>query len=127
MQTIRPNACHADEANVTLSNENEDVSSDTVVEEGDSVEAIIDHLSAFLLKLDCIHNIPSRCIDDIVEELQFINSSASLPVIKNIILDTFKNHNCSPDPMLDTDLMNSICQLSPLSVAICNGGPLASA
>lgn len=77
------------------------------MEEGDSVEAIIDHLSAFLLNLDCIHNIPSRCIDDIVEELQFISSSASLPVIKNIILDTFKVYY--------------------ISVAFCNGGPLASA
>lgn len=121
LQTFRPNACQADEADVTLSNKNEDVCSDTVVEEGDSIEAIIDHLSALLLKLDCIHNIPSRCIDDIVRELQFINSSASLPVIKNIILDTFKNYNCSADPMLVTDLMNSICQLSPLSVAFYNG------
>lgn len=127
LQTFLTNTEQSDEEDVTLSDENEDVCSETVVEEGDSVKAIIDHLSALLLKLDCIHNIPSKCIDDIVEEIQFISSSASLPVIKNIILDTFKNHNCSPDPKLVTDLMNNICQLSPLNVAFCNGGPLASA
>jgi len=39
-------------------------------------------LGSLLLKIDCIFNVPRRCIDEIVEELQFITCSASAPVIK---------------------------------------------
>ena len=45
---------------------------------------LVDVLGAFLLKLDCIFNVPSRCIDEIIGELQFITSSVSAPVIKTL-------------------------------------------
>lgn len=67
-----------------------DVTSDeTLSEEGEDLSKVItNHLGSLSLKLDCIFNVPSRCIDEIVEELQFITRSASAPVIKNIVHDT---------------------------------------
>lgn len=39
------------------------------------------NLAHLLLKLESIYNVPHRCIDELVEELQFISSSASGPKI----------------------------------------------
>ena len=70
--------------------ESEGNSDETFVQEGeDLVQVIVDELGSLLLKLDCIFNVPTRCIDEIVEELQFITCSASAPVIKNIVHSTY--------------------------------------
>ena len=70
--------------------ESEGNSDETFVQEGeDLVQVIVDELGSLLLKLDCIFNVPRRCIDEIVEELQFITCSASAPVIKNIVHSTY--------------------------------------
>lgn len=60
---------------------------------------------------------PSRCINEIVEELQFISSSASTPIIKSIVHDRFENHNCAVEEYVITDLVKRICQLNPISAA----------
>ncbi|KAF3841505.1 hypothetical protein F7725_007367, partial [Dissostichus mawsoni] len=70
----------------------------------DLAKVIVRELGSLLLKLDCIFNVPGRCIDDIVEELQFITCSASAPVIKNIVHNTLVNHNCSVEELVITDL-----------------------
>lgn len=45
----------------------------TLVGEGeDLVKVIVGELGLLLLKLDCIFNVPSRCIDEIIGELQII-------------------------------------------------------
>lgn len=109
-------------------NESEVDSEETLVKDGeDLVQVIVEQLGAFLLKLDCIFNVTSRCIDEIVEELQFITHSASAPVIKNIINNTLLNHNCSVDELVVKDLVKSICKLNPLSIAFCEEGPFATA
>lgn len=53
-----------------------------VRDDEDLSKEIVDHLGSLLLKLDCIFIVPSRCLDEIVGELQFITCSASAPVIK---------------------------------------------
>lgn len=104
-----------------------EVTSDETLEGEDLVKVIVDQLGSLLLKLDCIFNVPSRCIDEIVEELQFITCSASAPVIKNIVHNTLENHNCTVEELVITDLVNSICQLNPLSAALSEEGPLGTA
>ena len=69
---------------------------------------------------------PRRCIDEIVEELQF-TCSASAPVIRNIVHSTLQNHNCTVEEVVITDLVKSLCQLNPLSVAFSKEGPLGTA
>lgn len=106
-----------------------DISSDeTLVNEGEDLgKVIVNHLASLLLKLNCIFNVPTRCIDEIVEELKFITCSASSPVIKNIVTNTLKNHNCTVDGLVIKDLVNSICQLNPLGSALSEKGPLGTA
>ena len=108
--------------------ESEVTSDETFVQEGeDLVQVIVDELGSLLLKLDCVFNVPRRCIDEIVEELQFITCSASAPVIKNIVHSTLQNHNCTVEEVVITDLVKSLCQLNPLSVAFSEEGPLGTA
>lgn len=98
--------------------ESEVTSDETLVNEGeDLVKVIVDELGSLLLKLDCMFNVPTRCIDEIVEELQFITCSATAPVIKNIVHNTLENHNCIVEELVITNLVNNICQLNPLSAA----------
>lgn len=100
---------------------------ETLVEEGeDLVKVIVDELGSLLLKLDCIFNVPNRCIDEIIAELQFITSSASAPALKNIIQTTLENHNCTVGEQVITDLVKNICQLNPVSVAFTEEGPLGT-
>lgn len=112
----------------SLVDETDISSNETIVGEGeDLVKVIVDELASLLLKLDCIFNVPSRCIDEIIGELQFISSSASAPVLKNIIQKTLEGHNCTVGELVITDLVTNICQLNPLSAAFSEGGPLGTA
>lgn len=70
---------------------------------------------------------PSRCINEILEELQFITISASAPIIKSIVHDTFENHNCAVEEFVITDLVKSIRQLNPISAAFSEEGLLGTA
>lgn len=118
----------ATEDSSCLLDESEATSDEVLVEEGeDLVKVIVDQLGSLLLKLDCIFNVPSRCIDEIVEELQFITCSASAPVIQNIVHKVLEHHNCTVEELVITDLVNSICQLNPLSAAFSEEGPLGTA
>lgn len=95
-----------------LVDESEVTSDERLVNEGeDLIKVIVDQLGSLLLKLDCIFNVPSRCIDEIVEELHFNTCSASAPVIKNIFQNTLENHNCSVEELVIAELVN-ICQLA---------------
>lgn len=94
-----------------------------VSEDEDLDQVIVDKLGSSLLKLECIFNVPNRCIDEIVEELQFITHSAFAPIIKNIFCNTLQSHDCIVEELVITELVNSICQLNPLSVAFSEEGP----
>ncbi|KAK0150746.1 hypothetical protein N1851_008152 [Merluccius polli] len=62
------------------------------------IEANLAHL---FLKLQSIFNVPNRCIDEVVEELNFISGSASGPIIKEILQSCLEKHTCQID---DSDL-----------------------
>ncbi len=111
-----------------LVDESDVTSDETLVREDEDLgKVIVDHLGSLLNKLDCIFNVPSRCIDEIVEELQFISCSASTPIIKNIVNKTLENHNCTVEELVIKDLVKNICQLNPLSSALSGEGPLGTA
>ncbi len=78
----------------------------TLVKEGEDLcEVIVDQLASLLIKLGCIFNVPSKCIDEIVDELQFITCTASEPVIKDIVHNTLKKHNCNLEELVITELV----------------------
>lgn len=62
--------------------ESENYCDSILVEDKDLNKTIIKRLGLLLLKLECIFNVSNTCIDELVEELNFLTSSASGPVIK---------------------------------------------
>ena len=61
------------------------------------------HIAHLLLKLERIFNAPQQCIDELVEELHFISSSASGPILKDILQSCLKKHNCEVDDVIISD------------------------
>lgn len=52
------------------------------------------------LKLESTFNVPNKCIDEIVDELRFISTCASGPLLKDVVVSTLKNNNCDLDPSI---------------------------
>lgn len=46
---------------------------------------IKEKLGHLLLKLESTFNVPKKCIDEIVDELQFISFCASGPVLRDVV------------------------------------------
>ncbi|XP_049330682.1 uncharacterized protein LOC111195788 isoform X1 [Astyanax mexicanus] len=120
-------SCQATEDNLLLE-ESEVASEKPLVSESEDVgKVIVDQLCSLFLKLDCIFNVPSRCIDEIVDELRFITCTASAPVVSNVVRDTLEKYNCTVEELAVTDLVNGICELNPVSAALGEEGPLGTA
>ncbi|MEQ2250329.1 hypothetical protein ILYODFUR_038873, partial [Ilyodon furcidens] len=110
--------------NVTVESENYCES----VLETDQVlnKTIIKKLGLLLLKLEYIFNVSNTCIDELVEELHFHTASASGPGIKEIVLNTLKEHSCSFDDFVISELVKDLCQLNPFCTALGVDGPLST-
>ena len=78
------------------------------------------------LKLESMFNVPNKCIDEIVDELQFISTSASAPLLRDVVVSTLKSHNCNLDPAIISDLVKNICETHPISTALGTGGPFTT-
>ncbi|XP_037401910.1 uncharacterized protein LOC119265406 isoform X2 [Pygocentrus nattereri] len=100
---------------------------DSVLEaDEDLKKTIIKRLGLVLLKLECIFNVSNTCIDELVEELCFLTSSASGPVLKEIILSTLRKHGCTFEDSVISELVNDLCQLNPFCAALGVDGPLST-
>lgn len=78
------------------------------------------------LKLESMFNVPNKCIDEIVDELQFISTSASGPLLRDVVVSTLKSHNCDLDPAIISDLVKNLCETHPISTALGTGGPFTT-
>ena len=83
--------------------------------------------ASLLLKLENYFHVPSTAIDELLTELHFLISTASVPVSKKVILDTFKNHNLCVDQLVIKELTNSLSSFNPLLKAAARNGPLGTA
>lgn len=88
------------------------------------IEANLAHL---FLKLESISNVPKQCIDEMVEELNFISSSASGPIMKGILQSCLEKHKCELDDSVITDMVTELCGSNPISQALRSDGPLSTA
>ena len=61
-----------------------------------------------MLKLDCIFNVPNRCIDEVVEELNFISHSASTPIIIDLLQSCLTRHNCEIDEAIVSEMVTCV-------------------
>lgn len=92
------------------------------VEEEQDFVRIINYFFLFL-KLESVFNLSNKCIDEIIDELQFITSTASSPVIKQIIETTLKSNGCSVDESVFSNLGENLTYLNPLNAALGVDGP----
>lgn len=93
---------------------------------GELPNLIEKHLAHLLLRLESIYNVPHRRIDELVEELQFISSSASGPILKEILQLSLKKHNCVVDDLVISEMVADPCQYNPITLAFGNKGPLST-
>lgn len=93
---------HVDDDPEPLDNEPQELSQD--------IKEKFGHL---FLKLESTFNVPSKCIDEIVDELQFISCCASGPVLRDVVESTLKSHNCDLDPAVISDLVKNCLRVTP--------------
>lgn len=78
------------------------------------------------LNLESTFNVPNKCIDQIVDELNFISSCASGPVLRDVVESTLKRHNSHLDSAVVTDLVKNLCESHPISTSLGMDGPFTT-
>lgn len=87
---------------------------------------VVEYIASLLLKLESVHNVSVRCIDELVDDLHFIASSASITAIKDIVVSHLKRNNQTIADTFVTSLVEEMCKGNPLRRALSAGGPLSS-
>lgn len=82
-------------------------------------------IGSLLLKLESVHNVSGKCIDDLVEELHFIYP-ASAPKICQLVDASLKKYNCAVEEDIVTELVEELCKSHPTSKALGVDGPFGS-
>ena len=97
----------------------EDPEDEEIGELPNLIEKNVAHL---LLKLERIFNVPQRSVDELVEEMHFISSSASGPILKNILQSCLKKHNCEVDDLIISEMVTDLCEGNPITLALGSNG-----
>lgn len=100
-----------------------DQSSDSV--ELDLSKIIETNFAAALLKLEHICHVPASVVNEFLEELHFLYTSASLPLSIKNIQDVLQSHNITVDKTIIQEIVSAASTSNPLFKAIGKGGPLS--
>lgn len=92
----------------------------------DLSQVIKERFGQLLLKLESTFNVPNKCINEIVDKLQFISCCASGPVLRVVVESTLKSHNCDLDSAVIADLVKNLCKSHPISSALGTDGPFTT-
>lgn len=104
-----------------------DVLQESVETAAGVLNTIVKKVGSLLLKLESIYNVSSQCIDELVEELSFISSVASIPVIRNIVAVNFKRLGCTAEDKVIAELAEELCNGNPVSAAFGEDSPFRTA
>lgn len=88
----------------------------------DASDIVVRRIGLLLLKLESVYNASVRCIDALVEDLQFISSLASVAIVRSILNSTLNSHKCIVDQAIITDLAEQLCKFHPISTSLGVGG-----
>lgn len=69
---------------------------------------------------------PSKCITEVVAELQFLSSVVSGPGIRKTVNSCLRKHSCVLDDSVVSDLVTQLSESNPISTAFRADGPLAT-
>lgn len=108
-----------------------EVESESVTESDDGTvenlpELIEKKIAVTLLKLEHIFHIPAKGVDELLEELHFLLSSASAPATKRTVTEIFNSHNLHIDQAVIEELANSVCVSNPVAKILGKRGSLAT-
>ncbi|XP_028455078.1 uncharacterized protein LOC114569461 [Perca flavescens] len=92
----------------------------------DQPEIIEQKIAAVLLKLENIFHVPSAAIDELLEEFQYLLSTASLCSTRNVIHDTLNSYKLQVDQSVIEELASALCTSNPVYKSIGKGCPLAT-
>ena len=84
-------------------------------------------LASVLLKLKHYFLVPSVAVTELLDELQYLIGTASVPVAQKTLLDSLKSNNCIVDESLVKELATVLCTTNPIKAAVGKGGPLSTA
>ncbi len=90
-------------------------------------KTIEEKLAAVLLKLENVLYVPSSAVDELLQDLHFLMSSASLPALHAIVSDFCTKHNLGLNEAEIAELASAACVSNPLTKSIGDQGPLSSA
>lgn len=96
----------------------DDVELDSTVDfdcEGQT-SAYVEIIGSLLLKLESIYNVTGKCLDDLVEQIQFICASSS-QCIPNLVRSILTQNNCTVDENVISDLVEKLQLCNPLTSA----------
>lgn len=93
----------------------------------DLPKLIEQRVASILLRLGNISHVPSVTFNEVLDEINYLLSSASVPVTKGIITGVFSKHNLQIDDVIISKLAAVVCELNPLGKGIGKKGPLATA
>lgn len=79
----------------------------------------------FFLKLDLV-NVPGTAIDEFLQEVYYLLTSASVPVSRGFVIVILKSHNLQIDGSVVEEMVPVICSSNPVPKAIEKGVPLAT-
>lgn len=83
-------------------------------------------IAVILLKLEHIYHIPARLLDELLEKLHFLLSSACAPLTKRTLSDIFKSHNLQISQAVTEEFAKSVCVANPVAQILGKYGPLAT-
>lgn len=109
----------------------DEVETESVTESDDGTvdnlpQLIEKKLAVILLKLEHIFYIPAKGVDELLEELHFLLSSASAPVTKHTITEIFNSHNLHIVQAVIEELATSVCVSNPVAKVFGKCGSLAT-
>ena len=94
----------------------------------ENVENVIEEkFAAVLLKLENILHVPSSAVDELLQDLHFLMSSASLTPLNALVSDFFTKHNLGLNAAEIEELASAVCISNPLTKAIGDQGPFCTA
>lgn len=83
-------------------------------------------LAAALLKLENIFHVPSAAVDEFLEELQYLLSTASLCSTTKVIHDTLNSYNFQVDESVIKELASVLVIANPVYKSVAKDCPLAT-
>lgn len=84
-------------------------------------------LASVLLKVENVFLVPSVAVNELLEELQYLIGTVSVPVTQKTVFHFLQDHNFQIDESVVKELATVLCTSNPIQAAIGNQGPLSSA